>query len=371
MKKERYHHFDFLRAIAVLLGIPLHACLAYGEIEYHWVIKDISHSYIIDIMLDFLRLFRMPLFFIISGFFSHLIINKGNFLQKRTKRLLYPMLVFFLLLIIPLKLVWLAMENPAKVFSFDYKFLSNYVVDNLFAGPTQDKFRHDPNWGHLWFLMYLYLFSLLSVPLSKVKVFKFNNIKTLTIFSMFLTYLSYFLMKSHWVDAPFYMYPTISISAYYGIFYFFGWMLFKFKDFTLSKSKSIWLIVIGCTCAIARSYIEVDSHLDIFNLKADAWTFTPLAVISTWSLVLGQIFLFKHLFKKANKKVTYFVEGSYFIYLIHLPIIIVLQIMMAPVNLSWVIKFPLVTLLAITFSVLIYKFAVRGKFTEKFLNGAL
>lgn len=369
MEKPRYHHFDFLRAIAILLGIPLHACLAYGTIDYHWLLKDPSHSYAIDIMLDFLRLFRMPLFFVISGFFSNLVINKGQFLSKRTRRLLVPLLVFFPLFIMPLKFLWLAMEVPDKLFALDLSFLYLYIKENLMLGSTAEHVRYPPNWGHLWFLMYLYLFSIVSIPLSKVKLINFKKFPILVLTGMILSFLSYFLMKTHWVDRPFVFWPLLSLVAYYGVFYLFGWQLFHFKDLGLGKRNSILLLAVGSICAVVRSYLEVNSYLNLSSFVTPDWVYAPLAVVSSWCLVLGCIFTFREWLNHESKVIKYIVDGSYFIYLVHLPIIIVLQILLYKLPLSWAIKFPLNTLLSLFLSLLVYHFAVRNRFTDYFLKG--
>lgn len=353
----------------MLLGIPLHACLAYGEIDYHWILKDQSHSYLIDIGLDFLRLFRMPLFFVISGFFSALTIEKGLFLQKRTKRLLYPLLVFFMIFVVPLKLAWLALEVPELLFNFDFAEVVAHIKLNFFAVSTDTNFRHSPNWGHLWFLMYLFCFSIISVLIRKLISFKFKSISALLTTCVIASFLSFFLMKSHWVDQPFEMYPQISLLCYYGSFYFFGWMLFNLKKFSLSKPVSLSILSLGIFIAIYRSYLEVNTHLNPSSVLLNVWILNIMGVTATWSLVIGIIYSFRNFLNKKSAKISYFVDGSYFIYLVHLPVIVTLQILLFKINLHWVIKFPAVTLASLAFSILIYHFLVKDKFVDRFLKG--
>ena len=353
----------------MLLGIPLHACLAYGEIEYFWVLKDQSHSHLIDQGLNFLRLFRMPLFFAISGFFSALTIDKGLFLEKRTKRLLAPLLVFFFIIIVPLKLAWLAMEVPDKLYAFDLPYLIEHFKNSFFAPSDGSHFRHSPNWGHLWFLLYLFLLSLISVPIRKYIKFDFSRFGGLLTFCIISTFLSYFLMKSHWVDQPFKMYPLPSLIMYYGTFYFFGWKLFKFKDLSLSKGLSYTFLIVGAILALLRSNLEVNTHLGFYEITHSNWQLNALATLATWSLVLGIIYTFKQIFNKESKAISYFVQGSYFIYLIHLPIIILFQIILNRVDSHWAIEFSITTLASLFFSVVIYHYFVKGKFIDRFLKG--
>lgn len=369
MKSERFHFFDSLRAIAMILGIPLHACLAYGAIEYNWLLKDPSNSYLIDVGLDFLRLFRMPLFFVISGFLSALTIDKGSFLEKRTKRLIYPLIVFFIIFVVPLKSAWLALEVPDQLYSLNFSFIITHIKTNFFAVSSEQYFRHSPNWGHLWFLLYLFCFSLISIPIRKFVSFKFKNIYQLLIMSMLLTFGSYFLMQSHWVDQPFKIYPLPSLFCYYGSFYFFGWKLFSLKDFTLTKRSSLRLLIVGICLALYRSTLEVSSHLDLTRAIPNSWILNLMATLATWMLVIGIIYSFKNYFNKKSARINYFVDASYFIYLIHLPIIVTLQILLFRVDLHWLIKFPAVTILSLLFSVIIYHFLVKDRFIDQFLKG--
>ena len=74
----RYHGLDALRGIAMLLGIVLHAALPYvPDIQDFWPADESSSTAIIAIF-QFIHIWRMPLFFILSGFFAHLIINKTS-----------------------------------------------------------------------------------------------------------------------------------------------------------------------------------------------------------------------------------------------------------------------------------------------------
>jgi glucan biosynthesis protein C len=64
---ERIHYLDNLRALAMLLGVFLHGALAYANpTQIVWLVTDPQSSVLLDATFNFIHLFRMALFFLIS-----------------------------------------------------------------------------------------------------------------------------------------------------------------------------------------------------------------------------------------------------------------------------------------------------------------
>ena len=79
VEQTRVYSFDFLRSIAMLLGLAVHAPLIFyfPEAASEFAIENIEPAENwIWLMLDFITIWRMPIFFLLSGFFSVLLINK-------------------------------------------------------------------------------------------------------------------------------------------------------------------------------------------------------------------------------------------------------------------------------------------------------
>jgi len=94
----RRHDLDALRATAMLLGIVLHAGLAYVTFPF-WPVRDTHTSAFFDVMNSALHGFRMPLFFVISGFFTAMLWRKrglGALIKHRAKRILLPLVVLLI-----------------------------------------------------------------------------------------------------------------------------------------------------------------------------------------------------------------------------------------------------------------------------------
>lgn len=103
----RRHDLDALRATAMLLGIVLHAQLAYVTFPF-WPVRDAHTHEFFDLMNAALHGFRMPLFFVISGFFTAMLWRKrglNQLIRHRAKRILLPLAV----LLIPIQVASIVM----------------------------------------------------------------------------------------------------------------------------------------------------------------------------------------------------------------------------------------------------------------------
>jgi len=91
---------DALRGIAMLLGIVLHACLSYFPCP--WPVQDTRQNALFFMPYAVIHMFRMPLFFIISGFFTMFILQRhglGGMIRQRVERILIPLLLALLTIV--------------------------------------------------------------------------------------------------------------------------------------------------------------------------------------------------------------------------------------------------------------------------------
>ena len=91
---QRRTDLDALRSFAMLLGIALHASLSF--LVFPWPIHDTQRSSILLLVLAAVHGFRMPLFFLLSGYFTMLVFRRSGLsklLQQRFKRIFVPMVI--------------------------------------------------------------------------------------------------------------------------------------------------------------------------------------------------------------------------------------------------------------------------------------
>ena len=99
--QERFHALDALRAFALLLGIVLHASMSFF---LPIPVQDPSQRTAPAVSFHVIHAFRMSLFFLIAGFFAHLLFHRRGaraFVKDRAKRILVPMTVGWMLLAPP------------------------------------------------------------------------------------------------------------------------------------------------------------------------------------------------------------------------------------------------------------------------------
>jgi peptidoglycan/LPS O-acetylase OafA/YrhL len=107
---------DALRSFAMLLGVFLHASLAY--FDYPWPVQDAKRSSLLQLSFAAIHGFRMPLFFLLSGFFSMLLLRRRGLRALLTQRALRIVLPFMLAAatILPLDnaVIYLAVAHGSK-----------------------------------------------------------------------------------------------------------------------------------------------------------------------------------------------------------------------------------------------------------------
>ncbi|QEH32873.1 Glucans biosynthesis protein C [Aquisphaera giovannonii] len=94
-KAQRRHDLDALRAFAMLLGIALHASMSFIP-GLPWPVQDTQQAGWFMVLFLAIHGFRMPLFFLVSGFFTALLWQRrgpGGLIRNRTLRILVPCLL--------------------------------------------------------------------------------------------------------------------------------------------------------------------------------------------------------------------------------------------------------------------------------------
>jgi peptidoglycan/LPS O-acetylase OafA/YrhL len=91
---QRRTDLDALRSFAMLLGIGLHASLSF--FAFPWPVHDLYRSDLLPLFLAAVHGFRMPLFFLLSGYFTMLVYRRRGLrglLEQRFTRILLPLVV--------------------------------------------------------------------------------------------------------------------------------------------------------------------------------------------------------------------------------------------------------------------------------------
>ena len=155
--RTRNNYLDWLRVLGILFVFIYHTNRLYNIEE--WIVKNNIWYLSSQVWNDFSCVFMMPLMFVISGASLFYTVGKGgvgNFLKDKVLRLLVPLLV----------------ADLTQISIQDYLFAINH---GTFQGGFFQFLPHYYQFGsiewwrgaHLWYLLYLFLFSILLYPLLR------------------------------------------------------------------------------------------------------------------------------------------------------------------------------------------------------------
>ncbi len=98
--ETRRTDLDALRSFAMLLGVALHATLSF--VPFPWFVHDTERSDPFLLLILAVHGFRMPLFFLLSGYFTMLVFSRrglASLLEQRFTRIFLPLVIAMLTLV--------------------------------------------------------------------------------------------------------------------------------------------------------------------------------------------------------------------------------------------------------------------------------
>ncbi len=168
----RRHDIDALRALAFALLILYHWGMLYvaGE-DWGWHIKSSHLAEWLQVPMLFVNRWRMILVFVVSGLSVHFLLQRtstGRFVAARTGRLFLP-LVVGMLVVVPIQPYVQGVANGAVAPGL-LDFLPRYFSGRRWPAGAFDGWEHGYTWNHLWYLAYLWVYTLafaLLLPLLR------------------------------------------------------------------------------------------------------------------------------------------------------------------------------------------------------------
>lgn len=364
----------------MLLGLVLHSALTYNITNHGnaWGIKDPKSNYILtDFLVLFIHSFRMPIFFLVAGFFgSMLFYERGvvNMLKNRVWRIFFPFIIFLFLLspIIYFSFSYTnaVFENQENPFITTIQLFSNIVV---FLPKTT---------SHLWFLYYLIFTTLISVLLGLLcEKLKIDNrisntfnwlIQKPVIRVLFFSTFTFFILSSletSMINASVSLIPDLSTFVYYFFFYIIGWILFKSKNLLNNFMKYDWQCTfLAVTLVITQGLLIQYSGMKL-NPNSNSTILILFNSLIVWLFIFGITGLFIRYSSKHSKIMRYISDSSYWVYLIHLPLTAIIPAFIWELPIPALGKFIIVLVLTTLICFVTYHYLVRSTFIGKFLNG--
>ena len=380
---DRLHGLDALRGGALLLGVVLHASMAYFPVTI-WIVPDTDNSPIASALFFAIHLFRMTAFFLIAGLFAHMMLHRRGpvgFIRDRLVRIAGPLFALWapIFAAFVAVLIWMAAIRNGGVIPTGGPPPPAMTVGNF---PLT----------HLWFLwvlLILYVAMLvLRAPFAALDrgggwgrfIDRITGalIGPWTPALMAAPLAVAFWLAPDWI--PFFGIPTpdtglvpnpVALTAF-GSAFGLGVLLNRRRDL-LARIERLWPVFTVMALGVGAGALVLAGgpvpQLEPVTdpaLKAALAAAMALAVFASTFAVLALALRFAS-GRSAVRR--YLADASYWIYLIHLPLVMVGQVLVVNAVLPWFVKFGLVIGGTMVVSLLTYELLIRHSFMGRWLNG--
>jgi glucans biosynthesis protein C len=149
---------DWLRVVCIVLLHLYHSARMFN-VDDPWHVKAPVLIPALNAPMDVLHLIRMPLLMLIAGIATAYAIHRrglGSFAADRRKRLLWP-LMFGMLVIVPPQ-IWVERVWTGQFHGSYWAFWPSVLSGIPYP-------KGSLSWHHLWFIAYLFVFCMLSLPI--------------------------------------------------------------------------------------------------------------------------------------------------------------------------------------------------------------
>lgn len=382
---------DNLRYGIILSVVVFHAGLSYSSLVPWWPVLDSSSSRWLDAGVLLMDTFNMPVLYFIAGYFSLPALRKrtsiGLFLQSKLKRLGIPFVVFLFLAvpIIPYLTQYTRSEHfTVSPIEFWIQFAGAAVDVNRGYLRQADIFSH----GHLWFVSLLLCFFLLFalVYYIKAKLMPDGNgaagtprpaeatrpipFKTYVLVLIFLggatavasIICAQFFLHFSWLNIyNVLVFRPVRVPMYAGYFVFGIYVYWKngLSQRSLTDFPGVWLAV---SAGLSVAYLSAISAFKEIGTPYPIQTVITYHVLqsflclSFFCLLIALAFRF---WNKASKIDQGLAGNSYNIYLVHMPVVLLLQLFFAGVDFPIHLEFALISILSMGLSYAISRYLIQ------------
>ncbi|RVU37710.1 hypothetical protein EOE67_09580 [Rheinheimera riviphila] len=377
VEPARLFYLDNLRALAMLAGLFFHAALAYSPMLHSfWPSADPKNHPLFDLVAWASHLFRMPVFFLLAGFFCALLLQKSGgraFVKNRLLRIVLPLLIF-------LPLLWLAM---AWVIKFALVYVTQKPPFLLFvqAMMAQSEPPKLPlSTMHLWFLYHLLFLYLLTwcgrVLLSDNLLNKLRSIKpNQLLLLMIVACVPALYAVSVPFPAPEWIFPALWALWFYGLFFALGYGFYRDPQWLAQFDPDRHLYLLIGAVSYAFYYYLLPANLIPPGLNADTQpqgllklSITAFEAICAVLWTLAAVLYARRCLNISSPLLRYMSKVSYWVYIVHLPLLFFIQFALTDLVLPIGVKFLVSSLGTLAFSLLSFHLLVSWSWLARMLT---
>lgn len=306
---QRRMDISWLRVLAVLLLFPFHTARVFNLGEQFYVKND-HLSGALSYFIEFMSPWHMPLLFLLAGAASWFALahrNGRSYAGERVKRLLVPFLFGLLVLIPPQSYIGLLSHQGSAPAFFnwlpDFFRLNSADMDGYFLGGH--------TWGHLWFIVHLFFYALLALPVM-LFLRRGAGKRVVDLLARAAGRRGVILVFAAAL-APAALVPEIAGGnpLYYGTIFLLGYLMMADARFgaAIDRHRRIAL-VLGPLACLATTYFEINGWPTL-----PGWTHGLLSAyldgIMPWCFMIALIGYGRRYLTASNRFIKYADEASY------------------------------------------------------------
>jgi glucan biosynthesis protein C len=314
---KRFHELDWLRIMLVIAVFLHHVLMPFNGDGF--IVMNAQSSKLLDDIMVYFEQFRLPMLFLIAGAGAVTLLsfkNRTDFIKQRFMRLMVP-LIFAILVIVPPQ-NYIGQLGQFESFWQAYPTLAANLSTN-----------------HLWFIEYLVVFALLSLPLySFLQSSKgqrvINAIATLSNKSAGLFLFAFVLMALRIVSKIYFpddskSLTNLSTPVFYGFFYVMGMSLMSsttlWDNIKRFRRFNLYLLV-GCSVLFYGYYYSPDlSPWLSVEVRWSLWW--AVSCLVAWSATLTLMGYAQQYLSHSNKWLVKCNEMIYPFYIFHQTVIVI------------------------------------------------
>jgi glucans biosynthesis protein C len=319
--KVRRNDIDWLRIIAVLLLFPFHTARIFNLGEQFYV-KSTVLSEPLSYIIALLGPWHMPLLFCLAGASTWYALNHRSASQyagERLSRLAVPFAIGVFLLVAPQSYIGLLDHggNPGSYFSWYPNFL------HLKTGDMDGYFLGGHTWGHLWFIIHLFFYSLIALP-----VFVLLRKKTGRRVVDFLARIAskpVVILLFGLFTVPAALVPDIAGGnpVFLGVTFILGYLMVADARFEQAIDRhKLAALILGPVACIPVAYLAIN------QIEFSGWAGSVYElytkILMPWICIVCFLGYGRRYLTKGGRVLKYAATSSYPVYLLHQTVIVAL-----------------------------------------------
>jgi hypothetical protein len=308
----------------------------------------------------------MPLLLFISGAGTYMALSKrtpGQYAGERLKRLFIP-LVFGMFVVVPPQIYY---EHIAEYNGYTdfYKTVFNFIPypEGSFS------------WHHLWFIAYLFVFSLIALPLlsflrsERSASFKKSMTRILSspvgilLVPSILILITQVILRPYFPEETHGLVDDWAFFTFYFSFFLFGMLCYsspKLWESVGQNRKQLLVVSIFVMIIFYGLYFHFREIITLpWTLDTVETIFDVTATFGSWFWVITVIAFGQHYLNKPHAWLKHVNEGLYPFYILHQTVIIAIGYYICQLPWSIAAKFWAVSFLTLASCVLVYFIIIR------------